>query len=268
VPLGEWASIQRGYTTGANNFFYLDDESVRRWQIEPEFRQPFLKSLRHVTHRHIGPGDCQHQLLSIPAAADVSGTGAGAYIAWGEEQGIQRRRTLASRQPWYSLPPQEPGDLLIAKGIWSRHFTPLVSGDILVDQQLYRINLAEGITPISAAAILNCAWLSLQLELNGRVNFGEGVLWLAAYELHDLRVPDPRYMLPGQLTALVDAYEPLLSLPVATVQEELATQVWQAFNAIAFEIFHFTDEEAKSIIDSLTERVASRQLKAGSINAQ
>jgi hypothetical protein len=103
----------------------------------------------------------------------------------------------------------------------------------------------------------------LQLELHGRVNFGEGVLWLAAYELLDLRLPDPRYMLPGQLTALIDTFEPLLELTVASVQEEADNSAWQAYNSIANEIFHFSDDEARSVNISLLERAATRRIKAG-----
>ncbi len=267
VPLGQWATVQRGYTTGANNFFYLDEETIERWKIEPEFRRPLLKSLRLVKRRITGRADCQHQLLCIPADSGLSGTGAGAYVAWADEQGLHKRRSLASRQPWYSLSRQEPAPLLLAKGIWGRHFAPLLSDDIEVDQQLYRIQLADGVMPITAAALLNSAWVCLQLELNGRVNFGEGVLWMAAYELQELRVPDPRYMLAGQLNALVDAFEPLLALPVSDVNDELESVAWQAFNAVIFEILRFSDRQANSIINSLHERVTNRQLKAISVNA-
>ena len=243
----------------------LDSQTINKWPIESRFRRPLLKSLRHVTRRTITAADSNQQLLCIPTEADISGTAAGAYVAWGESQGFHRRTTCANRQTWYSLPDQEEASLLIAKGIWQRHFAPILLENVLVDQQLYRLRLAEGIPPIVAAALLNCAWLALQLELYGRVNFGEGVLWLAAYELLDLRLPDPRYMLPGQLTALVDAFEPLLELPVAAVHEEADNSAWQAYNFIANEIFHFSDEEARSVNKSLLERVATRRLKAGAL---
>lgn len=37
VPLGEVATIRRGFTTGANEFFYLTEEEIKRWGIEREF---------------------------------------------------------------------------------------------------------------------------------------------------------------------------------------------------------------------------------------
>ena len=267
VPLGSWAAIHRGYTTGANSFFYLDPAVINKWAIESQYRRPLLKSLRHVTHRTITAANSDQQIIYIPTDADISGTAVGAYVAWGETQGFDRRTTCANRQPWYSLPDQEEAHLLLAKGIWQRHFAPLLLQNVLVDQQLYRLRLAEGIPLVAAAAILNSAWLALQMELHGRVNFGEGVLWLAGYELLDLRVPDPRYMLPGQLTALTDAFEPLLELPVIPVQEEANNSAWQAYNFIASEIFHFSDEEALAVNQALLERMNTRRLKARSLEA-
>lgn len=37
IPLEKIATVKRGFTTGANEFFYLKDEDIRRWGIEREF---------------------------------------------------------------------------------------------------------------------------------------------------------------------------------------------------------------------------------------
>ena len=37
VPLKEVADVRRGFTTGANEFFYLTEEEIKRWGIEREF---------------------------------------------------------------------------------------------------------------------------------------------------------------------------------------------------------------------------------------
>jgi len=37
VPLKEVADVRRGFTTGANEFFYLTEEDIKRWGIEREF---------------------------------------------------------------------------------------------------------------------------------------------------------------------------------------------------------------------------------------
>ena len=48
LPLRAWAAVQRGYTTGANEFFYLTAAQIEEWGIEEDFRRPLLKSLRGI----------------------------------------------------------------------------------------------------------------------------------------------------------------------------------------------------------------------------
>ena len=125
------------------------------------------------------------------------------------------------------------------------------------------VELADGVPVLAAAALLNCAWTALQLELNGRVNFGEGVLWLAAYEVQELHLPDPCYLADEQLADLVTAFEPLLDRPLASMPEELRDESWVEFNAVVAEIIGFTVEEAAAVNEGLLERLVARQAKAG-----
>ena len=43
VPLNQLAHIRRGFTSGANNFFYLSNEDINNWMIEKEFWMHPLK---------------------------------------------------------------------------------------------------------------------------------------------------------------------------------------------------------------------------------
>jgi hypothetical protein len=43
VPLKEVAEVRRGFTTGANEFFYLTEEEIKKWGIEREFWMHPLK---------------------------------------------------------------------------------------------------------------------------------------------------------------------------------------------------------------------------------
>ncbi|MEJ2750662.1 MAG: hypothetical protein P8183_22565, partial [Anaerolineae bacterium] len=150
-PLKSWAALRRGFTTGANEFFYLDKETVEEWGIEPAFRRPLLKSLRGWDRLRLSAADCPTELLWLPPGSDVTGTAAADYFAWGEAQGFHQRRTCADRQPWYSLPDQPPAQLVLPKGVWLRHMAVLLADDVPADQQLYRVSLAPGISPLAAA---------------------------------------------------------------------------------------------------------------------
>jgi methylase of polypeptide subunit release factors len=265
-PMKSWAAVKRGYTTGANSFFYLNPETIDKWEIEELFRRPLLKSFRYINTRKVGAGDCRLEVLSVEPDWDLKGTAVGEYIKWGESQDIHQRRTCRGRRPWYCLPAQEQASLLMAKGIWERHFAPVVDGEMVVDQQLYQTYLADGVSNKAAAALLNSAWFELQLELHGRVNFGEGVLWLATYEIENLLLPDPRYLSAAQVKELEVAFEALLSRPVGTVYDEAIQADWQTLNAVVFDILGLSPMEGVAITEALLERMTTRKTKAGAIH--
>lgn len=265
APLKQWAQVQRGYTTGANEFFYLDQETIDEWEIEARFRRPLLKSLRTVDRLAVDGSACAHEVLAIPPGSDLAGTGAAAYLAWGESQDFHRRQTCRARRPWYALPQQEPAPLILPKGIWGQHLAPHLKEALQVDQQLYQIRLRPGVPLQAAAALLNSAWLALQLELQGRVNFGEGVLWLAGYEVEALLLPDPRYLDTEQSERLANHFRTLAARPVApTLAEELTRPDRRALNDTVFNLLELTETEAVVLVDTLLERVDARQTQAQS----
>lgn len=261
-PLSEWAAVQRGYTTGANSFFYLDKKIIDKWQIEPQFYRPLLKSLRQVHGRRVTTADCDQYVLYISPTADLGGTAAAEYVAYGEQQGLHQRRTCAGRQPWYSLPEQRPSGLALAKGIWQRHFAVLMADDMLIDQQLYQVRTAEGVPLYAAAALLNSAWFALQLELNGRVNFGEGVLWLAAYELAAIRLPDLRYLPDNELDELGTLFAALQDRPVTEIETMMQLPEQQALDAFVFGLVGLSKDEGAAVVNGLLERMHIRLTKA------
>ena len=262
APLGRWAVVQRGYTTGDNAFFYLDAARAAEWGIEPHFRRPLLKSLRAIDRLRLDATDCHHELLAIPADAHLAGTAAAAYLAWGEAHGIDRRVTCAARQPWYTLHAQPDGQLLLAKGVWQRHFAPLAGGPLAVDQQLYRLRLAEALVPV-AAALLNSAWFALQCELRGRLNLGEGVLWLATYELAGIPLPDPAALDDGQRAALATAYARLSAQPIAaTTAEALAQPDRLALDELVFDLVGLSVVERRAAREALLDCLDGRRRRA------
>jgi hypothetical protein len=261
-PLKSWATIQRGFTTGANEFFYLNTAVIEKWGIEPEFRRPLLKSLRGWDRLQLTAADCRTDLLWLPLGADVRGTAVADYISWGEAQGIHQRRTCAARQPWISLPGQPPAQLVLPKGIWRRHMAVLLAADLPADQQLYRVSLAASVSPLAAAALLNSAWFALQCELNGRINFGAGLLWLATYELESILLPDPRNLTPDQTAQLEACFTRLAQRPIGGMVEELDQPDRQALDRAVFEILQFSEGEGTAVYDALRDRIQTRLRRA------
>ena len=262
APLGRWAAVHRGYTTGANDFFYLDSDRIAEWGIEAQYRRPLLKSLRAIDRLHLSAADCRHELLTIPPDARLDDSAAAAYLAWGEARGIHRRATCAARRPWYGLHDQPDGQLLLAKGVWQRHFASLADGPLVVDQQLYRLRLADALLP-AAAALLNSVWFALQCELRGRVNLGEGVLWLATYELAAIPLPDLTTLDAGQLAALAAAHERLSARPIApTAADELAQPDRLALDELVFDLVGLSAVERRAAREALLDCLDGRRHRA------
>ena len=257
-PIQSWATIRRGFTTGANTFFYLSEADIRKWGIEAEFRRPVLKSMRGLDRLQLDPDTCRHQLLLIPPTADLKGSGAAEYIAWGESQGYHLRRTCAERHLWYSLTEHEQAQLVLPKGIWRRHFVSALADDMLIDQQLYGITLSDGISPLAAAALLNSSWFALQCELNGRVNFADGVLWLAAYEIGQIQLPDLRRLPADRIGRLADHFTELAKRPIENIEIQLAQPAQQALDTAVFDLLDLSLSERDSVLDGLRKRVESR----------
>jgi hypothetical protein len=261
-PLQEWAKVQRGFTTGANEFFYLGKKTIEQWQIEPQFRRPLLKSLRGLDRLTLSAANCKHELLWLAPDTNLAGTAVSHYIAWGEEQGIDQRRTCAVRQPWYSLPALTPARLILPKGIWLRHMAPLLDEPLPIDQQLYQIQLPPDVQPEVVAALLNSAWFALQCELYGRVNFGAGVLWLAAYELGRIRLPNPRTLSAQQTDHLAALFIQLAQQPFPTTEDHLSHPTRQALDTAVFDLIGLNEEERTAVLTSLHQRIQARKKQA------
>ena len=262
APLGEWATVQRGSTSGANDFFYLDAARVAAWGIEPEFRRPLLKSLRGARGLRLGAADCRHELLLIPPTARLAGTAVADYLAWGEATGVAARATCAARRPWYALPAPPEGPLLLPKGVWQRHLAVEIVDSLSVDQQIYRIAPVAGVAPGVAAALLNSAWFALGGELGGRVNLGEGVLWLAAYEIERIALPDPRALDATTSRALEDAFERLAARPLIDTPQAIAADERHALDELVFDLLGLPAAERAAARAALLDCLAVRRRRA------
>ncbi len=275
VRLGEIAELHRGLTTGANGFFYLSPEIVDRWGIETKFTQRLLKSPREVERVRMPADALSHRVLMVhQEPTTLKGTNVQRYIEWGESQNYHRRSTCARRPLWYSLSEsrwaadssEETGQLVWIKGIWNRHFAPLVEGQALADQQFYLIDAQPEMAEV-LAALLNSTWVALQAELAGRSNFGEGVLWLAVYEVLDLQLPDPQILLPADRHALREALAEVALRPVLPLVEQVSQPGQRRLDALVFDVLGLPPGERDAVVEAAVELTEARLERARSNRA-
>ena len=267
VSLGEMVDLRRGLTTGANCFFYLSTQEVAQWGIELEYTRPLLKSPKEVETIRVAPAVLRQRVLMVAQGREaLAGTGALRYIEWGEKLKYHQRDTCARRSRWYSLPDWPSSSLRLAwvKGVWNRHFALLLDEDVAADQQFYLLTVAAGVqAPVEAlAALLNSTWVALQAELLGRSNFGEGVLWLAGYEVGQVRLPDIRHLSSADLRPLVTALGELAGVPVCPIAEQVKQPAQQALDAVVFDLLGLPAGERAAVVESAVGLTEARIRRA------
>ena len=267
VPLRSLARIRRGYTTGANEFFYLDSAAADERGIEAEFLRPLVKSPRDCLSRVVNTAALPHVAFVVHRGKrSLAGTTALDYIRWGESQGFHARPTCAARERWYDIGERPPAHLAWIKGVWTRHFSPLLPGaGIALDQQLYGVELREPSLCKVIAALLNSTWAALCAELGGRVNFGEGILWIAAYEAGQLPLPDPARITDAQASALEAAFDALATRPVSPVSEEVTQADRHALDETVFDLLQLTRTERQAIRAAVVDLAQARLTRAKSV---
>jgi hypothetical protein len=222
VRLGDIAEVRRGFTTGANEFFYLEPvegtvEDIRDikqsspdarikvknragWEgeIECAWLHPVVKSPREVTSPALSLKGLRQLLFMPPAdvvetlrrqtAPDLSRyANASDYIRHGERQGYHERPTCRSRKPWWNL-----GDPSVPSLLWSdaynhRFVVPLNTVRIYGDKRFFFITTSGELEQL-LAGWLNSSLTPLFVELEGITNLGEGVVYTNVYWLANYRV--------------------------------------------------------------------------------
>lgn len=217
VKLGDIAEVKRGFTTGANEFFYLEPtgepaakgllhvKNSADWEgyIEEEFLKPVIKSPRELKTIIVKESDLKYKVFMChKSKLELNDTYALKYIEWGEEQGYHKRPTCASRPRWWDL--GENRFQVISKRFvddnFSYFFNPrnFFVGDTFF---VIDIKLAEN---KKLCLFLNSTLCSLLTEQIGRKNMGEGVLLMYGPEITNLPVLNSEYL--AQISINVDSF--------------------------------------------------------------
>jgi len=211
VRLGDVAEVRRGFTTGANDFFYVkvlevkdgvarivcDDGSEHL--IETEYvREPVIVKAREIVRPNVGVSDTRYRLVRISGKPKRH---AARYIRWGEssrrdendrEVGqFNRRPTTSGRAAWYEAPTQPQAFAALPMAHKRRPVVALLGkARIFLDNRLYAIYTREGASVGLLGPSLCSTFGTFIREIMGRANFGQGMLDLKVYEASQLDVLD------------------------------------------------------------------------------
>lgn len=288
VPLKEVAKIRRGFTTGANEFFYLTEEEIKRRGIEKEFWMHkdkkgkwvpnyVIKSPRECKSIMIVPKNLKYRVLIIHRnKKDLEGTKALKYIKEGESRGFHLRPTCASREKWYDLGKRKFSEAFWIYVINDRYITFLNQDKVYCDCELF--DIYPKLKTKVIFPILNSAVTALFSEVESRLGLGLGALKKQVYEVSQLLIPSPSLFSKDQFDRLQKALKKLSKRDIGSIFSELGTSSPKDVSLdnvrpdrkeldqiIMGEILGLSDDEQLEVYRAVVDLVKSRLEKAKSV---
>ncbi len=290
LALADVASVRRGITTGANEFFYLSRSaartldgattvSVRRShargstdglavvqdstgklrEIEAELLAPVVFSLKDIPGILLERVDVKRMLFNCSlAASDLAGTRALEYIESGERAGYDQRPTCASREPWYAVARgMKPAPLIFPSKVGERWVVALNRARVFEDKKLYGVFPARGVSALVLAALLNSTWARYHAEVTCRQMTGaQAIADIDVAVAEQILLPDPRKLSPSIKKKLEAAVVELSRRPVYSVFEEIKRTDRRRLDALTLEAIGFSRvSERDAMLDQLYEGV-------------
>ena len=284
VPLSEVAEVRRGYTTGINDFFYLEPlgsgekpgtlrvKNSRGWvgEIEEACLRPVIKSPKEAKSMVVDPASLKYRLFLPPIDPKADDLEvelrmayplAYQYVRWGAQQ-----RT-SQGQPWQNVPSvrgrkawwliREP---TIPDGLWPKSFNDKFAiyrnpDQVLSSDRFYELIVQNDSNISLLFPLLNSSLLSLMLEINSRVNLGEGALDNMTYEagLNTIILPE-----------IITSGLPILEREILPIPEELKQSDRQQIEEALCYSLGLTKVELDSLQEELIKLSANRLERAGS----
>jgi type I restriction enzyme M protein len=264
VPLKEIAEVRRGFTTGANEFFYLTEEQIKAHMIEKEFLKPVIKSPRESNSILLKREDLKFKALLLHKdKRELRHTNVLKYIWWGEQKEYHKRPTCRSRKRWYDLGKKKRGKVLWPMIHDERHSVfyntvAVVDHNLFELFPLYRSVNAEKIL----CALLNTTVYALFKELFGRSTLGQGALKTEGIDIEKLPVPKIKSLERGTIKTLTNSFDKIAGRTILPIFEEILQRDRQQLDNVFFDILGLTTEERRQVYDAVYELVTNRIQKA------
>lgn len=288
--LGDFAEIKRGFTTGANEFFYMKDVSgqyeadylsnpkrFEEWGVsardekelkeqgliymENEGGEKFVIEKRNTDGIIRSPKQLGQYNVPVPKTLclmvnDVKGVLTQRYIKYGENNGFHKRPTTKNRNPWFQLPEFKPTKILLPKSLMDVIYIPFSAESVRCDDRFYGYYYPKS-NIMSVWLYLNSSIFYIILELYSR-RLGGGAV--------DTMVDDYREMPCPDLSTLSIQFDPEMLLdrkPLIYYKEkENASRL--SLDTSLLRILGFGDSEnlALKLRDAWPDVVDDRLIKA------
>jgi type I restriction-modification system DNA methylase subunit len=279
VPLKQIAEVRFGIKTGANEFFYLTEEEIKRRGIEREYLQHIIFTLKEVKGYILDKNTLKFKVLMCHKdKAELKGQKVLKYILEGEAKGFHKRPTCSSRSLWYSLGKGWAYAPLIFPAKVGERMPVFLNSGIFEDKKLYGVTPKERNDIVVLAALLNSTLSRLFIEFTCRQLTGaQAIADIDVVVVENLLIFNPAN-LPARLReGLEENFHSLCKTSCesifreigATSPEEVSLGKIKPYRReldkiIMGEILGLTDDEQLEVYRAVIDLVKSRLEKAKS----
>lgn len=208
--ISDYADVEVGITTGANDYFTVPQSVVSMYQLE-EFAFPMVGRSVQVSSSVFTTADWQanqiknaksNLLVFTAGAREMANEGTKTYILNGEADGINKGYKTGIRDDWYVIPSIKLSDALFLR---RNHLYPkliLNEAEVYTTDTMHRVFIHKGINKEAfIASFYNSMSLAFS-EIVGR-SYGGGVLELMPGET--ATIPLPYFTSNASLLKEIDA---------------------------------------------------------------
>lgn len=194
--IGDYANVEVGITTGANNYFTVSLPVVEGYNLQ-EFAKPMVGRSVQVNSIIFNEEDwkfnrltkAKAHLLVFPSKQKLNGhKGASSYISMGESMGINKGYKTGIRDDWFVVPSIKLSEALFIRR--NNFFPKLILNEAgaYTTDTMHRVFMRQGVN-INAfvASFYNSLSLAFS-EISGR-SYGGGVLELMPSETEKILLP-------------------------------------------------------------------------------
>ena len=280
VSLKHIADVRFGIKTGANEFFYLTEEEIKRRGIEKEYLQPIIFSVKEVKGYKLNKEDLASKVIICHKSKEkLRGTKLRKYIEWGEKQGYNKRPTCASRspQPWYSLGKGWRYAPLIFPAKVGERMPVFINDNVFEDKKLYGITPRRSAETLILAALLNSTMSRFFIEFTCRQLTGsQAIADIDVVVVESLPIFNVDAIPKRMRLKLVDEFRNLTKTNAESIFKEIAPSPEKvSLDKVKFErreldkivmgeILGLTEEEQLEVYRAVVDLVKSRIEKAKS----
>lgn len=193
ISFTDLCKTEVGITTGNNNFFVVDSNTINEYDLD-SYKMPLIgrsldaQGLFYTKDDLINNADKGRRIWLLDFNNKVLNKGAALYIKKAEKKGENQRYKLRIRNRWYEVPSIWQPDAFLLRRIG--RYPKIVKNNIEATSTdtFHRIKFYEEIDIYKFLVLFYTSPSLLSFELEGRV-FGGGALEVLPGDLSNIRLP-------------------------------------------------------------------------------